>query len=93
MSSEIKKCNRCEVDKTITDFYKYTKGIIKSICKRCEMKSPARYILWHCVDCDLIIRHRYKVQHLKTKRHLLCYFTNEKYIQKNLQKQNTRKSV
>jgi hypothetical protein len=90
---DIKKCNRCDTEKLITDFYKYTNGGSKSICKRCEITSFNKYKLWYCEDCGLNIRHKKKALHLKTKRHLRCYFTGEKYNSENLQKQNKRKSI
>jgi hypothetical protein len=88
---EVKKyCNRCGIEKSINDFYLYTNGTLKSICKSCENTGPSKYTLWHCEDCDITIRKRFKTKHLNSKRHLHCYFLGEKYNSENLQIQNQR---
>jgi hypothetical protein len=87
---DIKTCNRCGTEKTIADFYLYTNGTLKSICKRCENTSFSKCKLWYCEDCGINIRQMKRTRHLKSKRHLHCYFTENKYNSENLQKQNKR---
>jgi hypothetical protein len=91
MLNETRNCNRCGIEKSIKDFYAYTNFTLKSICKSCEINSINKYKLWYCDYCDINIRNKNKSKHLKSKRHLNCYFHGEKYNSNNLQLQNKRK--
>ena len=92
LCSSLQICNRCNQEKSIHDFYSYTNGGYKRICKRCENTNKSKYELWYCDDCGITIRQRYKTKHLNSKRHLHCYFWNERYDSERLQKQNKRRS-
>ena len=92
MSDETRKCNRCNIEKTINDFYLYDKYLVKSICKSCENTNPSKYKLWYCDACDITIREICKKKHLNSNTHLYCYFHGVKYNYENLPKQKKRKS-
>ena len=91
LCSSLQICNRCNQEKSIHDFYSYTNGGYKSICKRCENTNKSKYELYECNKCGLIIRQRNKKKHEESHRHLYYYFWGEQYDSERLQKQNKRK--
>ena len=86
----LRTCNRCEIEKSIYDFYTYTNGGYKCICKQCENGNKSKYKLWHCEICNETIRQRFMNKHLNSQKHLYCYFWNEEYDSSRLQKQCKR---
>jgi hypothetical protein len=83
-------CRRCYELKDINEFYKYTNGMYKHICKKCENTNFSRYELYTCKICNIVIRKRNQSKHEKSYRHLYCKFWNVNYDSNNLQKQNKR---
>jgi hypothetical protein len=85
-----KICNRCGEEKFFNDFYTYTNGGYKRICKRCENTNKSKDELYTCNDCGIVIRIRNKNRHENSYRHQHCRFWNERYDSSRLQKQNKR---
>ena len=85
----MKQCNKCKVEKDVDDFYKYTTGLRKSICK--EWEKISRDKLWTCPICEITIRLRYKNRHENhSQAHVKCRMMEEPYY-KILQPQNRRR--
>ena len=62
--SDIKKiCNRCNTERNENEFYTYTYGLKKSICKYCE--KIASTTLWTCDICMITIRKKHR-RYMKT---------------------------
>jgi hypothetical protein len=79
-SEEQRVCHRCEIEKDITAFYKYSKsGKYKSICANCENHNKSKYELFKCEICSIEIRKANKKTHEKSNHHLQCYFWNKQY--------------
>jgi hypothetical protein len=88
-NENLRICNRCNIKKSIHDFYTYTNTILyKSTCKDCENTNLSKLELWYCEVCEITIRQRCKTRHLNSIRHTKCRFFNEKYDYNRLQKQN-----
>ena len=84
-----KQCHKCQVEKDILDFYKYSTGQSKSICKQC-CSLYKQLKLWSCPICELTIRRRCKNRHENySQAHVKCLMMGEPYYM-ILQPQNCR---
>ncbi len=89
MASKI--CNRCKEEKYFSEFYSYTNGNYKSICKQCENHNKSKTELFKCETCNMIIRQKNKTTHMNSYRHQKCRFWSEEYDTEKLQNQNRRR--
>ena len=83
-------CHRCRVEKYENDFYTFTNGDYKRICKQCENTNASKYELYTCEVCYMIIRKRNKRKHENSYRHQHCKFWCHTYDSNRLQPQHRR---
>src|SRR5438093_12935213 len=84
-----RSCHKCQIEKNSENFYNYSTGLRKWICKECEKISRDK--LWTCPICEITIRSRCRNRHENYSRaHVKCQMKCEPYY-KILQPQNRRK--
>ncbi len=87
-----KVCTTCNIEKDSEfDFYRYSNGTKKAICKECEKTTANKMELATCPICDIVIRKASMKRHEKSKCHENVKFSNVSYEYNRLPQQMRRK--
>ncbi len=86
-----KVCTTCNIEKDSEfDFYRYSNGTKKAICKKCEKTTAYKMGLSTCPICEITIRKTSLKKHEKSERHENVKFSNVSYDYDRLPRQMRR---